>query len=158
MRVRRAVMLGVFVSLSLGAGTIGGRLVPPALGSWFAQLRRPAWTPPISTFAFIWTAVYILMGVAAFLLWDEVGFQEGEAALLLFFIQLALNAAWGWIFFGLQLPGAAFADNVALWVVVLVTTIAFWRLRRAAGAMMVPYLAWVSFVIVLNATIWRMNR
>jgi tryptophan-rich sensory protein len=105
----------------------------------------------------VWTALYILMGVAAWLVWREHGFRGSSPALWLFIGQLALNAAWSWMFFGLNRPGLAFAEILVLEAAIVWTLVLFWRLRPAAGALLVPYALWVAFASVLNLRLWRLN-
>jgi tryptophan-rich sensory protein len=108
-------------------------------------------------FAPVWSALYLLMGVAAWLVWRRGGFAGAPVALGLFVFQLALNALWSYLFFGAHQPGFAFAEIVLLWLVILATMIGFWRITAAAGALMLPYLCWVSFAAALNFAIWRLN-
>ena len=143
-----------WIALSFGAAALGGRFRP---GEWYFSLDKPAWTPPGWIFPPVWTALYAMMGVAAWLAWKERGWRGAAVPLALFVTQLLLNAAWSWFFFGLHRPGLALFDIGALWITILATIIAFWRVRPAAGALLVPYLAWVSFATVLNAEIWRRN-
>jgi benzodiazapine receptor len=126
-------------------------------GEWYMQLAKPSWTPPDAVFGPVWTILYAMMGVAAALTWRQVGFAVARKALLVFGIQLVLNAAWSWIFFGLHRSGTAFVDVVALWCSILATVILFWQIRPLAGVLLLPYLAWVSFASVLNFAVWRMN-
>lgn len=149
----RWLWLAFWIVLSLLPGVVGS-LFPP--GEWYATLRKPAWNPPSWVFGPVWTTLYILMGVAAWLVWDRHR-RAARAALTLFVVQLVFNAAWSWLFFGLRSPGLAFAEIVVLWALILATTIAFWRLRPTAGALLLPYLAWVTFAAVLNATLWQLN-
>ena len=137
--------------LCFGAAAVGARYKP---GAWYAGLRKPAWNPPNWLFAPVWTLLYAMMAVAAWLVWREVGLS-GETAL--FVVQLALNAAWTWLFFGLRRPGLAFADIVALWLAILATLLAFWSVRPFAGLLLAPYFAWVTFAAALNAALWRLN-
>jgi len=138
--------------LCFGAAAIGARFKP---GAWYAALRKPSWTPPSWLFAPAWTLLYAMMAVAAWLVWRQTGFS-GEVGL--FVLQLALNAAWSWLFFGLHRPALAFADIVALWLAILATLVAFWAVRPLAGGLLVPYLAWVTFAAALNGAVWRLNR
>jgi len=138
--------------LCFGAAAVGARFRP---GEWYAALRKPSWTPPSWLFAPVWTLLYAMMAVAAWLVWRQTGLSSEVG---LFVVQLALNAAWSWLFFGLHRPGLAFADIVALWVAILGTLAAFWAVRPLAGWLLVPYLAWVSFASALNAAVWRLNR
>jgi translocator protein len=128
----------------------------PARG-YYAGLRKPSWSPPGWLFGPVWTVLYAAMGIAAWLV-GERGGREARPALVLWFGQLLLNAAWTPVFFGLRAPGAALATITALWVAIVATTIAFVRRRPAAGMLLLPYLAWVTFAGLLNLEIWRRNR
>ena len=143
-----------WIALSFGAAVVGGLFRP---GEWYLSLDKPVWTPPGWIFPPVWTALYAMMGIAAWLAWKERGWRRAAIPLSIFIVQLLLNAAWSWLFFGLHRPGLALLDIIALWIGILATVIAFWRVRPAAGALLIPYLAWVSFATVLNAEIWRRN-
>lgn len=149
-------MLGLlgWVGVSFAAGWIGSRYTP---GDWYASLAKPLWTPPNVVFAPVWTVLYILMAVAAWLVWRRRGFAGAGAALILFLVQLILNALWSYLFFGLHRAELAFLNIVALWVMILVVTVLFWREERCAGALMVPYVVWVAFASCLNFALWRLN-
>ena len=138
----------------MAAGWIGSNFVP---GQWYASLAKPAWNPPSSVFAPIWTVLYVLMGVAAWLVWLKAGFSGARTALSLFIIQLLLNSLWSYLFFGLQKPMAAFIEIIALWCVILATLVSFWKVRPRAGALFIPYLCWVGFASALNYQLWRLN-
>ena len=133
---------------------LGGLATTPNIPNWYAGLAKPSWTPPGWLFGPVWSVLYLSMAVAAWLVW-----RKGNAVvpLILFAVQLAFNAAWSWLFFGLHNPGAAFVDIVLLWAAIVATTIVFWRRSLVAGLLFVPYLAWVSFAAVLNFAIWRLN-
>ncbi len=150
-------MLVLFLLLSLAAGAIGRAVVPPTFATWYPSLNKPSWTPGAQVFAVVWTSLFVLMGVSAWLVWRAAGMYRAEVPLLLFCIQLAFNAAWTWIFFGLHRLGLALLENIALWILVIITTVSFWRIRRSAGVLMLPYVGWLVFAIVLNGTIWWMN-
>lgn len=149
-------VLGLVVSLAIcyGAAAVGAQFMP---GEWYEGLSKPTWTPPGWLFAPVWTALYGMMAVAAWLVWKRRGEAGVRWALLLFAVQLSLNGMWSWLFFGLESPGIAMVDIVALWVAILGTIIAFRRLSRVAATLLVPYLAWVSFAAALNFAIWRLN-
>ncbi|MGE0594059.1 MAG: TspO/MBR family protein [Vicinamibacterales bacterium] len=121
---------------------------------WYDQLAKPDWNPPRWVFAPVWTTLYALMGIAAWRVWRT---GRGAPALRLFFMQLALNFAWSFLFFGAQAIVAALIEIVVLWIAIVVTTAAFWRLDRPAAWLMAPYLAWVSFATALNGAIVLMN-
>lgn len=149
--MRSWIMLAVWILASLSAGFIGSRFPP---GEWYQSLEKPAYNPPSWLFGPVWTLLYVLMGIAAWLVWREGGLSP---ALYVFIAQLALNALWSYLFFGINNPGLAFAEITVLWVLILLTTVLFWRIRTAAGALLLPYLSWVGFASVLNFSLWRLN-
>lgn len=153
-RSRDVLGLAAWLLASLAAGGIGSRFMPDA---WYASLAKPSWTPPDAVFAPVWTALYVLMGVAAWTIWRRAGFRGSPVGLPLFAAQLALNALWPYLFFGLHRPGLAYLEILILWAVILGVTAIFWRESRAAGFLMLPYLAWVGFASCLNLAIWRLN-
>jgi len=140
--------------LTFAAAGVGSMFMP---GEWYAGLAKPAWNPPNWLFGPVWTVLYILMAVAAWLVWRRQGLAGAALPLLVFVVQLVLNAMWSWLFFGLQRPGVALAEILVLWVAILVTILLFFRVRSVAGILLIPYLLWVSFAAVLNFTIWRLN-
>jgi benzodiazapine receptor len=124
---------------------------------WYADLAKPPWNPPAWVFDPAWTLLYVLMAVAAWLVWREGGWKVQRLPLGLFLLQWLLNALWTPLFFGLHRSGLAFAEIVLLWLVLAATLWSFWQVRKAAGFLLVPYLAWVTFAAALNFTIWRLN-
>lgn len=126
-------------------------------GPWYAEIRKPAWTPPPWLFGPVWTLLYIAMAVAAWMVWKEGG-PRVFVPIGLFVAQLALNGAWSWLFFGLRSPGLALADIVALWALLVATIVAFRAVSVPAASLMIPYLAWVTFASFLNGAIWILNR
>jgi benzodiazapine receptor len=155
----RHQVLGFFILLavSFSAAGLGSLATAPNIESWYAALVKPTWTPPNWLFGPVWTILFTCMAVAAWLVWRKGGLFENRLPLALFAVQLALNAAWSWLFFGLHLPGVAFAEILLLLAAIAATTVAFWRRSRGAGLLMVPYLGWVGFASVLNWAIWRLN-
>ncbi len=153
-RLPQGIGLVVFLAICLAAAGIGGLVTTPNIAVWYAGLVKPSWTPPNWVFGPVWSVLYLCMAVAAWLVW-----RKGNALvpLTFFAVQLAFNAAWSWIFFGLHSPAAASIDIVLLWVAIAATTIAFCRRSLVAGVLLLPYLAWVSFAAVLNFAIWRFN-
>lgn len=146
--------------VSLSAGVVG---LPAAGGggsqSWYAALEKPAFTPPSWVFGPVWTTLYILMGVAAFLVWRRgLGVRAVRVALGWFAGQLVLNALWSPVFFGWHRIGSALAVIVLLWAAIVVTLYHFSRVSKTAGLLLGPYLLWVSFATMLNASIWWLNR
>lgn len=143
--------------VTFAAAAIGGIASADDAGAFYRQLIRPAWAPPASAFAPVWSVLYILMGVAAWLVWRERGFSGARGALSLFLVQLAANALWTWLFFVWRLGALALAEIAFLWMLVLGTLVAFWRVRPLAGALLLPYLAWISFACALTFATWRLN-
>ena len=136
---------------------LGGYWTSLGLGPWYDGLAKPSWNPPSWAFGPVWTTLYVLMAVAAWLVWRARGRKGAKVALTLYSTQLALNLFWPGIFFGLRRPGPAFFEVAALWLVLAATVVAFARIRWRAGALMVPYLAWVSYASALNFALWRLN-
>lgn len=126
-------------------------------GAFYGQLAQPGWAPPAWVFGPAWTLLYTLMGIAAWLVWREGGFRANRTALTLFLVQLAVNALWSWLFFAWHLGAVAFADILLLWALIIATLLAFWRVSRLAGVLLIPYLLWVSFAAVLNFSVWQLN-
>ena len=126
-------------------------------GGWYAELAKPTWNPPSWVFGPVWTALYIMMAVAAWLVWRQGGWKAQRGPLTLYLVQWALNALWTPLFFGLQRPGLAFAEILALAVALGATLITFWKVRPSSALLLVPYALWTTFATVLNFTIWRMN-
>ena len=154
---RDVVVLAGFLALCFGASALGSVLFTLRMDDWYAALRKPSFNPPGWVFGPVWTVLYACMAIAAWLVWRRLGFSGGAGPLTLFAVQLALNAAWMPLFAGLKSPGLAFADIVALWVMIVATMVAFFRVSRPAGWLMAPYLAWTTFAAVLNFALWRMN-
>lgn len=151
------LMLGAagWLLLTFGAAALGARFLPD---EWYRRLKKPTWNPPNSVFGPVWTVLYLLMAAAAWLVWRRYGIAAAIVPLVFFVAQLILNAAWSWLFFGRHEVGRALIDLLVLWVVILITVILFWSRETLAGILLLPYLAWVSFAGVLNATVWKLNR
>lgn len=143
------------IAICLGAGLVGAWLTRPALVPWYEGLSKPAWTPPNWLFGPAWTVLYVVMAVAAWLVWRRIGLATFPMGL--FFVQLLLNVEWSAVFFRSHAPGWAFLEIVVLWCAILLTAIAFGKTAPIAGWLMVPYLAWVSYAAALNFAIWRLN-
>jgi tryptophan-rich sensory protein len=149
--VRRQIPALVgWVFICFAAASLGGLFMP---GEWYASLKKPTWNPPAWIFGPVWTALYTTMAAAAWLVWRRGGWAAQRRPLLLFLAQLALNAVWTPLFFGLHRPGLAFAEIVLLWLAIAASLAAFCSVSRAAAWLLVPYLAWVSFAAVLNFTL-----
>jgi len=149
------LVLIVFVAASFAAAALGGATTVGSVREWYPTIAKPAWTPPSWVFGPVWTVLYALIGVAGWLVWRRVGWG---AALWWWTAQMALNATWSPVFFGMHQIGLAFANIVLLWVAIAGTTVAFWKVSPLAGGLFVPYLLWVSFATALNFAIWRLNR
>ncbi len=153
--LRQSIALIVSLVICFSAAAIGSIATAQNIPTWYATLSKPSWNPPNWIFAPVWTALYISMTVAAWLVWRQGGLWQWPLAL--FAVQLVLNATWSWLFFGFHLPGTAFIEVTALFAAIAATTIAFWPKSMMAGVLMLPYLSWVAFAAVLNFTIWRLN-
>lgn len=152
-------VIGLFVLLLVcyGAAGLGSIATGPEIGGWYRQLNKPAWQPPDWVFGPVWTLLYGMMAVAAWIVWQQGGVRVAAVPLGLFAIQLLLNIAWSWIFFGLHRPGWAFAEILLLWLAIAATMAAFFARSAVAGWLMAPYLVWVTFAGALNWAIWRLN-
>lgn len=140
------------------AGLIGSIFTTPAIPTWYATLEKPLFTPPNWLFAPAWVTLYVLMGIAAFLVWHKGLREEGvKPALVMFLVQLVLNALWSVVFFGLKSPVGGAVAIIILWVAILFTILRFFRLSVAAGSLLIPYILWVSFAAALNISIWILN-
>lgn len=149
--------LAAFIGLCEAVGLGSAQFMDNAQSSWFQTLERPAWGPPDWLFAPVWTALYAMMGTAAWLVWKRRGFGGAPLAMSLFGIQLVLNGLWTPIFFGLHEPGLALLDASALWLAVAGTTVVFARHSSKAAWIMTPYLLWTTYAWALNWQIWRLN-
>ena len=149
--------LVIFLVLCFAAAGIGAAVTMPKIPGWYAILAKPSWNPPNWIFGPVWSALYLSMAVAAWLVWRQGGLADATMPLALFGVQLVLNVLWSCLFFGLQNPGLAFVEVLILWVAIAATMVAFWFRSSVAGLLFVPYLAWVSFASVLNFVIWRLN-
>ena len=155
----RRDIIGLIVAVlgTEAVGALSGLAAGGAFVSFYDALRKPPATPPPAVFGPAWTVLYLLMGIAAWLVWREGLNHQTALALGLFAAQLALNFAWSLIFFGQHRIGAALLEIAVLWLVILATIVAFWTVRPAAGALLLPYLGWVTFAAYLNVGIWRLN-
>jgi benzodiazapine receptor len=147
------------LAVVLAAGGIGSFATTKAIPTWYKGLVKPSFNPPNWLFGPAWTALYLLMAVAAWLVWKQgIGAAGVKLALVVFLVQLILNALWSILFFGLRSPLAGLVNIVALWLAIIATIILFFRVSVPGGVMLLPYIAWVSFAALLNAAILRLNR
>lgn len=156
-RFRALLGLMAWLGIAFSAAAAGAAATVRA-GAFYTQLVRPAWAPPAWLFGPVWTLLYALMGLAAWLVWRDRGFRGAAApALALFLAQLAVNALWSWLFFAWRQGGAANLDIAVLWLLLAATILAFRRVRRLAAILLLPYLAWVTFAAALCLAVWRLN-
>jgi translocator protein len=147
------------ILLCLGAGLIGTIFTTPAIGSWYAYLHQPIFSPPNWIFAPVWTLLYILMGIALFLVYEKIKTNKlATQGVIVFVIHLFFNFSWSIIFFGAKMIPLAFANIVILWLLIVYLVVVFWRIDKRASVLLWPYLAWVSFASVLNFYIMILNR
>jgi tryptophan-rich sensory protein len=155
---RDLIGLFAFIILCLAVSGIGGAITETSVNTWYQALEKPLFNPPDWVFAPVWTALYIVMGIAAWRVWRLRSFEATGKALSVFAVQLCLNLAWSFLFFGLQRIDLALVEIVILLVAIIVTSIMFWRVDRLAGLLFVPYGAWVTYATILNASIWLINE
>lgn len=147
----------VFLAVTFVAAAIGSTATFNSVKSWYPTLSKPTWTPPNTWFGPVWTCLYVAMAVAAWRVWRKSEPPAARSTAWWYGAQLALNALWSVLFFGLRRPDLAAAEIVVLWAVLVVLLVRFWRADRVAGALWAPYVAWVSFASALNIAIWRLN-
>ena len=151
---RAILSLVGWLVVCFSAASLGAFFTP---GEWHAALNKPAWNPPGWVFGPVWSTLYTMMAVAAWLVWRRGGFTGQGWPLGLFLFQLGLNALWTPLFFGLHQMGLAFIDISLLWLAIACTLVSFWSVQRIAAWLLVPYLLWVSFAAALNFSLWRLN-
>ena len=137
---------------------LGGGATSRSVATWYVDLAKPAWTPPAWVFGPAWTLLYAMMALSAWFVWRQRAEVEMVLPLVVFAVQLALNALWSPLFFGLRQPGWALLDIGLLWLAIMAAIAVFWRVSLVAGALLVPYWLWVSFAGLLNYSIWSLNR
>jgi tryptophan-rich sensory protein len=149
--------LGVSIAVCFAAAGIGSLFTDPEIGGWYARIMKPSWTPPNWVFGPVWSTLYLMMAVAAWLVWKDKGFAGAGLPLALFAVQLLFNTLWSILFFGMHNIGMALLDIGLLWCAILLTILSFWRVQPWAASLMLPYLLWVTYASVLNYSIWKMN-
>jgi tryptophan-rich sensory protein len=167
---QQVIALAAALALPLLTGALGAVATNRSLTIWYPSLRKPAFNPPSWVFGPVWTALYVLMGIASWLVWQR-GASQGvrfgwlrrrskpvRSALIIYGLQLLANLAWSWLFFGWQRIDLALAGLGVLWCLLMATLVRFWQIRPLAGWLLVPYQLWISFAAVLNPMVWRMNR
>jgi tryptophan-rich sensory protein len=150
--------LFISILIPLLVGAVSGLFTSSGVQGWYAAANKPSFNPPDWIFAPVWTTLYVLMGIAFFLVWKSTADHAvKQTAIILFAGQLALNFIWSFLFFKMQQPGWAFAEIVLMWVAILITILWFGKISAAAAWLLVPYICWVSFAAVLNYAIWKLN-
>ena len=153
------IKLIISILASFAAGGIGSIFTFKAIPTWYATLKKPPKTPPNRAFGPVWTTLYILMGVSVFLIWQNgLGSGGARIAFTLFWVQLALNALWSIVFFGMKSIGGGVITIVILWFLILATAVASFRVSTWAGALLIPYLIWVTIASYLNIGVWWLNK
>ncbi len=153
---KQTLGLAGWLAISFATAAVGA-IASASAGTFYGQLVQPSWAPPSSVFGPVWTVLYAMMGVAAWMVWREGGLRANRSAMTLFLVQLAVNALWSWLFFAWHRGALAFFDIVVLWMLIVATLVSFWRVRPLAGALLIPYLLWVSFAAALSYSIWQLN-
>lgn len=153
---RQLLGLAGWLALVFTAAAIGA-IASVHARDFYAALAQPTWAPPAYVFGPVWSLLYLLMGLSAWLVWREPTARTRRGALALFIAQLAANALWSWLFFAWHQGRWAFLEIVVLWCLIVATLVAFWRIRPLAGALLLPYIAWVSFAMALAYHVWRLN-
>ena len=156
-RTRDYAGLAAFIALNAAVSGLGSWATAASVGTWYVTLAKPAFNPPNWIFAPVWSALYLMIAIAGWRAWRRATGAQLRLALTAYAVQLALNLSWSFVFFGARLIGPALAVIAALLVAILANAFLFWRIDRAAGALLVPYAAWVSFATLLNAALWRLN-
>lgn len=155
-RAREVAGLAVFIAINVAVSALGGWATAASVGTWYQGLAKPAFNPPDWIFAPVWSALYLMIAIAGWRVWRR-GSGQARGALMVYAVQLALNISWSFVFFGARLIGPALAVIAALLAAIVANAFLFWRIDRMAGALLVPYAAWVSFATLLTAALWRLN-
>ncbi len=158
MKIPNFLKLIISIVVSELAGIIGSVFTTPSIAGWYAGIIKPSFNPPAWIFGPVWTTLFLLMGIAAFLIWKKgLDRKDARIALGIFIGQLVLNTLWSILFFGFHSPGGAFIEIIFLWLAIIATIIAFAKISRSAAWLLAPYILWVSFAMYLNYAIWTLN-
>jgi tryptophan-rich sensory protein len=148
----------IAIAIPLAVGGISGFFTVTGVESWYQTINKPSWNPPNWIFGPVWTTLYVMMGIALYLVWkSDSSDMLKKTAIILFAVQLSLNFFWSFIFFNQQQPGWALVEIIVMWVFILLTIFAFAQVSKPAAWLLVPYISWVSFAAILNYTIWKLN-
>jgi len=158
--MRKNVFLKLVVSILLPivVGAIAGMFTSAAVPEWYATLNRPSFNPPNWLFGPVWTTLYTLMGISLFLIWKQIAGKERNIAIFVFFLQLALNFCWSFIFFYFNMIGLALIEIIMLWISIVIMLVLFFKIKPIAAYINIPYLLWVTFATILNASYYFLNR
>lgn len=150
--------LFISVLIPLVVGGVSGFFTATGVDGWYSSINKPSWNPPNWIFGPVWTTLYVMMGVALYIVWKSAASATARRnAFILFGMQLLLNFFWSVVFFRLQSPGWALIEIIFLWIAILATIFSFATINKVAAWLLVPYISWVSFAMILNFTIWRLN-
>lgn len=156
--MNKTVKLIIAIAIPLAVGATSGFFTVTGVTSWYQTINKPSWNPPSWLFGPVWTTLYIIMGIALYIVWKSpVNDKLKKTAITLFAIQLVLNFFWSFIFFDQHQPGWALVEIIMMWVFILLTIFSFARVSKTAAWLLVPYISWVSFATILNYTIWKLN-
>lgn len=158
MDFKRWLPQGLFLVLAFAAAGLGALATSTSVDTWYPTLRKPEWNPPSWIFSPVWTLLYLLMAAATWRAWRTGDALAARRTVSLYTAQLTLNALWSILFFGMRQPGAALAEIIVLWAVLVIILIRYWRIDRLAAGLWAPYVAWVTFAAALNGAIWNLNR
>ena len=158
--MNKYLKISIFVATCIAVGYLSGIVTRSSVETWFPTLVKPSFNPPGWIFAPVWSLLYAMMGVAAGLIWSRIDYEKEAVrnALIFFVVQLALNALWSLLFFGLKNPLLALIEILLLWLMIYETYIKFTKIDKIAGYLLIPYIFWVSFATILNASIWWLNK
>lgn len=148
------LILLLFVGACIAVASTGAIFRP---GEWYERIEKPSWRPPNWLFGPVWMILYAMIAVSGWLVWSEAGWSGAAVPLAVYGVQLVLNALWSFVFFGLRRLGLAVAEMMVLWLSIVATILLFYPIHSGAALMLLPYLAWVSFAMLLNFAIWRLN-
>lgn len=148
-------LVSIILPLSLGA--IAGIVTAQSIPEWYTTLNKPSFNPPNWIFGPVWTILYILMGISFFLIWKQEPCKERNLAILIFLFQLLLNFAWSFLFFYFKMIGFALIEIILLWINIVIMLVLFYKIKPTASYINIPYLLWVSFATVLNASYYFLN-
>lgn len=158
-KMNKYTKIAVLIVTCLALGYLSGMVTQSSIKSWYPTILKPSFNPPNWLFAPVWTTLFVFMGIAGGLVWDKIDTKKEEVqkALVLFAIQLVLNSLWSILFFGLKNPMLALIEIVLLWLLIYETFVKFSKIDKVAGYLFIPYLIWVGFAMILNASIWWLN-